>query len=175
MGFMMIEVAQMQRLCVFLGHPSYGLTVVLFSLLLACGLGSFLTRKIRAENAGVTAVWILAALVLVLLAFGIITPLLMAVFRGAVTPLRMLVAVSLLFPPGILMGTAFPLGMLFARQHLVRIIPWYWGINGAMSVFASVLAVAISLNWGISISFWTGLIFYAAAFIAAWIMARRLQ
>jgi MFS family permease len=175
MGFMMIEVAQMQRLCVFLGHPSYGLTVVLFSLLLACGLGSFSTRKIRTENAGMTAVRILAALLLVLLVFGKITPPLMAVFRGAVTPVRILVAVSLLFPPGILMGTAFPLGMLLARRHLVRIIPWYWGVNGAMSVFASVLAVAISLNWGIAVSFWTGLLFYALAFSAALIMAYRLR
>jgi hypothetical protein len=175
MGFMMIEVAQMQRLCVFLGHPSYGLTVVLFSLLLACGLGSFLTRKLTTENVAAAAVRILAALLLVLLVFGRITPLLMAVFRGAVTPVRILAAVSLLFPPGILMGTAFPLGMLFARRHQARIIPWYWGINGAMSVFASVLAVAISLNWGIAVSFWTGLLFYALAFSAAWVIAHRLK
>jgi hypothetical protein len=175
MGFMMVEVAQMQRLCVFLGHPSYGLTVVLFSLLLACGLGSFLTRKIAVENAAGPAVRILAALLLVLFISGAVTPSLMAAFRGAVTPLRILVAVGLLFPAGILMGTAFPLGMLFARRHLANIIPWYWGINGAMSVFASVLAVAISLNWGISVSFRAGLLFYAIAFAAAWVMARRVK
>ncbi len=174
MGFMMVEVSQMQRLCVFLGHPSYGLTVVLFSLLLACSLGSFLTRNLKPENAAVPAFWISAALLLVLFVFGSITPPLMLAFRGAATPVRILVAVILLFPPGILMGTAFPLGMLFARQHPVRIIPWYWGINGAMSVFASVLAVAISLNWGIAVSFSTGLACYAAAFIAMAIMAHRV-
>lgn len=175
MGFMMIEVAQMQRLCVFLGHPSYGLTVVLFSLLLACSLGSFLTRKIRVERAAVPALRILAALVLVLLVFGKMTQPLMAATRGAITPLRILVAVCLLFPPGILMGTAFPLGMLFAREHLARFIPWFWGINGALSVFASVLAVAISLNWGIAGSFWTGLLFYVLALIAMWILTFRLR
>ena len=41
LGFMCIEVSQMQRLIVMLGHPIYGLSVVLFSLLLASGLGEF--------------------------------------------------------------------------------------------------------------------------------------
>ena len=33
MGFMLIEISQMQRLMVFLGHPVYGLAVVLFTIL----------------------------------------------------------------------------------------------------------------------------------------------
>ncbi|MEJ0097585.1 MAG: hypothetical protein WDM84_06190 [Bauldia sp.] len=40
MGFMLIEISQMQRLMVFLGHPVYGLAVVLFTLLLFSGIGS---------------------------------------------------------------------------------------------------------------------------------------
>ena len=39
-GFMLIEISQMQRLMVFLGHPVYGLSVVLFTILLFGGLGS---------------------------------------------------------------------------------------------------------------------------------------
>ena len=40
MGFMLIEISQMQRLMVFLGHPVYGLGVVLFTILLFGGIGS---------------------------------------------------------------------------------------------------------------------------------------
>jgi SAM-dependent methyltransferase len=40
LGFMLIEISQMQRLMVFLGHPVYGLAVVLFTILLFSGLGS---------------------------------------------------------------------------------------------------------------------------------------
>ena len=40
MGFMLIEISQMQRLMVFLGHPVYGLSVVLFTILLFGGVGS---------------------------------------------------------------------------------------------------------------------------------------
>jgi hypothetical protein len=43
LGFMFIEISQMQRLIVFLGHPTYGLSVVLFSLLVASGAGSYTT------------------------------------------------------------------------------------------------------------------------------------
>src|ERR1700682_413847 len=39
-GFMLIEISQMQRLMVFLGPPVYGLSVVLFTILLFSGLGS---------------------------------------------------------------------------------------------------------------------------------------
>ena len=46
LGFMLIETSQMQRLIIALGHPTYGLSVVLFALLLSSGLGSFLTQSV---------------------------------------------------------------------------------------------------------------------------------
>ena len=50
LGFMLVETSQMQRLIVVLGHPTYGLTVVLFSLLLASGIGSWLTTRLRGDR-----------------------------------------------------------------------------------------------------------------------------
>ena len=44
---MLIETSQMQRLIVFLGHPTYGLSVVLFALLLSSGIGSYFTQNIE--------------------------------------------------------------------------------------------------------------------------------
>jgi hypothetical protein len=47
--------------------------------------------------------------------------------------------------------------------------PWLWGINGATSVCASVLAVVVALTYGISMAFWTGFFCYAiAAACFAW-------
>ena len=41
----------MQRLSLFLGHPMYGLTVVLFSVLVFSGIGSMLVERImRADR-----------------------------------------------------------------------------------------------------------------------------
>jgi hypothetical protein len=69
----------------------------------------------------------------------------------------------LLSPIGVLMGMAFPVGMRAATGWAPALTPWLWGINGATSVFASVLAVAIALHWGIAASFWTGVACYAMA------------
>ena len=68
---------------------------------------------------------------------------------------------------------AFPLGMRLAMTSRPRLAPWLWGVNGAMSVLASVLAVAIAIAFGISASFWTGVASYLLATGAFAIAARQ--
>jgi hypothetical protein len=172
LGFMLIEISQMQRLIVFLGHPVYGLSVVLFALLLSSGLGSLTTPRL-AEGQDLGSAYVRLALLLgVLLIFGLATTAFIARFESAVTPVRILVSLVVLFPIGFFMGMAFPMGMGLAAGRSPALTPWLWGINGAMSVLASVLAVVIALAWGISASFWTGFAFYLAA-MAAFIAASR--
>jgi len=161
LGFMLVEVSQMQRLIVFLGHPTYGLSVVLFAMLASSGLGSLVAG--RFDGGGVRSVAPLAALVATLAVFGTATPSVIRAFAAGTTPTRIAVAVALLLPIGFLMGMAFPLGMRAATHRASSLTPWLWGINGATSVCASVAAVAISLHWGIAASFWTGVACYAAA------------
>lgn len=64
------------------------------------------------------------------------------------------------------MGQAFPLGMKLAAGR-ERLTLWLWGVNGAMSVCASVLAVVIALSASISAAFWTGCACYGVALLAA--------
>jgi len=45
-GFMLIEVALLQRFVLLLGHPVYSLTVTLFSVLLGTGIGSLISRRV---------------------------------------------------------------------------------------------------------------------------------
>jgi hypothetical protein len=172
-GFMLVEVSQMQRLIVFLGHPTYALSVVLFSLLLFCGIGSYTTRLVRGPNASGRAALFLSGLLVVLLLFGALTPQAITAFRASPTPLRILIAVGLLSPIGLVMGTAFPIGMKAAATRSASLTPWLWGVNGATSVCASVVAVVIALGAGISASFWTGVACYIAAAAAfAWEVGR---
>jgi hypothetical protein len=162
-GFMLIEISQMQRLNVFLGHPTYGLTVALFSLLLSSGIGSYTTSLGRALlGARTRLVLLLAALV----TFGLLTPPMTRWFSSASTPLRIVVAAGMLAPPGFFLGMAFPLGMEVAVRRTAALAPWLWGINGAASVCASVVALVIALTWGISAAFWCGFLCYLAALAA---------
>jgi hypothetical protein len=171
-GFMLVEISQMQRLIVFLGHPTYGLSVVLFSLLLSSSLGSYLTARTRDQGLARSGRRRLLLLLGALLIFGLLTPQAIGLYRGSVTPLRIAVATGILFSLGLFMGMAFPLGMKVASGRSAQLTPWLWGINGATSVCASVLAVAIALSSGISASFWTGFACYALAF-AAFVWASR--
>jgi len=101
---------------------------------------------------------------LVLLAFGALTPRAIAAFGSSTMASRIFVATGVLFPLGLFMGMAFPLGLKLATSRLYDLTPLFWGMNGATSVCGSVLAVAIAMNTGISSSFWTGFWCYAVAF-----------
>jgi hypothetical protein len=177
LGFMLVEISQMQRLIIFLGHPVYGLSVVLFGLLGASGVGSLLAGGVSLE--GRRALWrvaaIMAALLGLLLLFGLITPSLTAGARSWPAAQRVLLATGLLVPIAFLMGAPFPLGMKLASRGLRAPTAWYWGINGATSVVASVAAMALALSVGISATFFVGAACYAAAAVFLMLLAWQSQ
>jgi hypothetical protein len=109
---------------------------------------------------------------MVLAAFGLITPVVARWSESMTTPARIAAAILLLFPAGVFMGMAFPLGMKLASARARELTPWLWGLNGAASVLASVLSVCIALTWSISTAFWTGWVCYLAA-LATFIAAAR--
>jgi hypothetical protein len=171
-GFMLIEIAQMQRLAIFLGHPTYGLTVVLFSLLLAGGVGSWLSQAIAPHDVSTHGGVALVALLIVLAGLGLATVPVIEYFTPFGTALRILVSVALLFPAGVFMGMAFPLGMRQASTSAHELTPWLFGVNGATSVCSAVLAAAISLVSGFSVTYWAGVLAYVGAFAAFTYIAR---
>jgi hypothetical protein len=174
-GFMLVEIAAMQRLNLFLGHPIYGMTVVLFCLLLASGGGSYLSSVIVPEGSALRrAALCLTALVVVVAATGKLGPWIFARFEAATTPVRILVAVATLIPLGLSMGMAFPLGMRVASRRSSELAPWLWGINGAASVCASVVAVFVSLTSGISTAYGIGVVCYVVA-VAAFLWANQKE
>jgi spermidine synthase len=158
LAFMLIEISQMQRLMLFLGHPIYGLTVVLFSLLFFGGIGS---ATVDASLAGRNPWRRPAILCLVLTAIGLATPDLAIWLKSCGVVVRIMASIALLAPAGFCMGMMFPLGMGLSRRFAEQ-QAWFWGINGAMSVFASVLGVAMSMEFGIAQTYWAGVACYGA-------------
>jgi hypothetical protein len=163
-GFMLVEISQVQRLAIFLGHPVYGLSVVLFSLLLASGVGSLSTRNVSGQPR--RARLRMALLLATLIVFGALTPSAIRHDAAASTPIRIAISVAILAPLGFFMGMAFPIGMARALREKPALAPWLWAINGAASVCASVLAVVIALGAGISVAFWVGAACYALALVS---------
>jgi SAM-dependent methyltransferase len=162
MGFMLIEISQMQRLMVFLGHPVYGLGVVLFTILLFSGIGSA-TVGAQAPRPGAVAVRIVALLA-TLAAAGLLTPLVTTWARSEATDMRILASVLLLAPPAFCMGMMFPLGLSIWRRH-GELLPFFWSANGITSMLASVLGMALSIEFGIARTYMLGAGFYVVCAI----------
>jgi hypothetical protein len=164
LGFMFIEVALLQRLTIFLGHPTYSLTTILFALLIAGGLGSFLSSRLG--SAGWVR-WVPPVGLLIAVSFvGFASGPALRMFEASGTPVRVAVATALVAVAGLFMGTALPMGMRSAANAAPSLIPWLWGVNGATSVFGSVLAAAVALAYGISASYWAGVGCYFLAVLA---------
>jgi len=158
MGFMLIEISQMQRLMVFLGHPVYGLAVVLFTILLFGGIGST-TVGAEPPRPGAVTVRVIALLTTLVVA-GLLTPELTSWARAEATEMRILLSIALLAPPAFCMGMMFPLGLSLWRRH-AELLPFFWSVNGITSMLASVLGMALSIEFGIARTFALGACFYA--------------
>lgn len=147
-GFMMAEIAMLQRMSVFLGHPMYSLSVILFTLILATGLGSLLSDRLPLDTRRRFIAWavaISAYLALFAMWFGELA----LRFDHASLLVRAAVCVAAVAPAGLLMGFGFPTGMRIVSAIDKRPTPWFWGINGAAGVLASIIAVATSIGFGI--------------------------
>lgn len=170
MGFMLIEISQMQRLMVFLGHPVYSLGVVLFTILLFGGIGSATVGAHPPRSSAVIARVI--GLVTTLVVAGLLTPLVTTWARSEATDMRILVSMLLLAPPAFCMGMMFPLGLNIWRRHS-ELLPFFWSTNGITSMFASVLGMALSIEVGIAKTYALGVCFYVVCAIV--IVASRVS
>jgi SAM-dependent methyltransferase len=164
LGFLLLEVVLIQRFVLFLGFPTYALSVVLFALLVFTGLGALLSSRgdpRRTVTAALAAVTVLTAAA----AFGL-QPLLRALI-DLPFPARVAVSVALLAPAGLAMGMAMPIGI----RRLVELhpsgVPWAWAVNGLTSVLASALAVAIAITAGFKVATLAACACYAAALVHA--------
>jgi hypothetical protein len=162
-GFMLIEVALLQRFVLLLGHPVYSLTVTLFSVLLGTGVGSLVSQRISDQRLGRWTQFALLGIVGVAI-LGIAA--LPSIIRSAISAshgARIALTVALIAPAAVLMGMPLPAGIrLMAKTH-AALVPWAWGLNGALSVIGATLAVFIAMNWGFSATLMTGAAIYLLA------------
>jgi spermidine synthase len=152
-GFMLIEVAILQRFVLLLGHPVYSLTVTLFSLLLGTGIGAGLSRRFAAGTLRQTTAFAIVAIVaLGVLAIVTVTPFISWAIPFS-RPVRIAVAVATLVPIGMVLGIPMPAGIRLLTSRAPQMLTWAWGMNGALSVVGATLAIFIAMNWGFSATF----------------------
>lgn len=161
LGFMLIEIALLQRMSIFLGHPVYSLSVLLFTLILSTGIGSFVSDAIELNSRVRMAAWG-AATGIYACALAALLGAVFAAFNDADLLARIALCVALIAPAGILLGFGFPTGMRLVSTIDARPTPWFWGINGAAGVMASISAVVVSIALGIPATLILGALCYFA-------------
>ncbi len=152
-GFMFTEVAIMQRMSIFLGHPVYALVVLLLTITLSTGCGSFLSEYLPKRSRSLLFAYPVVIAVSVFLLRLFLTYL----HRVAITYerwLKILITIGSVFPVGLLMGICFPLGMYLVSRNSNAQTPWYWALNGIFGVLASTMAIFTSIYFGISTTFY---------------------
>jgi hypothetical protein len=161
LGFMFIEIALLQRLSVFLGHPTYSLSIVLFSIVLFTGLGSLISEHLPLTTLMRFSIWaILTAAYVVSLPNWL--PSVLVGFESGGIQLRALATIGVVAPVALLMGFGFPTGMRLVTNKDPRPTPWFWGINGAGGVLGSVVAVISSISFSIGTTMTLGALCYLA-------------
>lgn len=168
LGFMFIEIALLQRMSIYLGHPSYSLGIVLFSLVLSTGAGSLMSdRAALALARGRVLGWAACAA-----GVAAATPFLLGAaihaFPDAALGVRALLCVAIILPLGFMLGFGFPTGMALAERKGSTATAWFWGINGAAGVMGSALAIALNITWGLDRTMLLGALCYALLGAVAW-------
>ncbi|HTP35350.1 MAG TPA: hypothetical protein VMJ75_24405 [Candidatus Acidoferrales bacterium] len=161
-GYILIEVALIQKFVLFLGHPTYALTVVIFSMLVSSGIGSAASRRLIGRDEGRLIKALGTAVLLVALTAAVVGPLLTALV-GLPVPVKMAIAVGLIAPLGFAMGMPFPIGLNRLEEWHAPSVRWAWSLNAASSVLGSVGALVCAIYLGLVQTLIVGGLFYFAA------------
>lgn len=150
LGFIMFEVGMIQRLTLLVGNPTYGLSVVLFALLVASGVGSYASQRLigRGIDAKPLLRTALISSLVATTASTLVCTFLLGTFDAFQLVERLVLAAALVAVPGFFMGFAFPVGMIIFTEKTPEAGAWFWAVNGATSVLGSVLAAIVSITLG---------------------------
>jgi hypothetical protein len=160
LAFMLIQIAFLQRFSVYLGHPTYTFSIILFLMILAAGLGSLASEAVDVGRLRLLVQLPLGIGVAVLAETVLLQPV-VDLTVGWGLPGRTLVVAAFVVPLAFALGYCFPIGLRLVGQHSDRVTAWMWGVNGACGVMASILGVMVSMWLGIHVNLLIAAALYA--------------
>ena len=172
-GFILIELALLQKLVLLLGNPTMTFALLLFTLLISSGFGSLVSSRLTRGTSAKRLAMVIAGIA----SFGVaylasLSPLIYSIVSEQFA-VKAAVSIGILFPIGFLMGMPMPTGMRVLKSHAPSFVPWMWAINGGFSVLGSVLAVLFSIAYGGSYAMLLGIAAYIVAASVAFTWKQR--
>src|ERR671923_2485223 len=162
MGFILIELALLQKLILLMGNPTMTFALLLFTLLISSGAGSLFSSRI-AKNNMKNLVFVIGGIAGLGILYVFFLPHIIYSTIAEPVEIKSIVSIAILAPIGFLMGMPLPTGMRLLKVHRPDYIPWMWAVNGAFSVLGAVLAIAIGIMYGSSLAMVLGILIYLVA------------
>jgi hypothetical protein len=152
LAFMAVEVVLIQKYTLFVGPSAYSIATVLFTLLVASGLGSRCSGRFgeRLPFLGIS-VWLLLDIL-------VFRHLFYALGGLSLGP-RILVTAVLIAPLGFFMGMPFPRG----ASRVGELVDWGFAVNGAASVLGATAILLVAFTFGFSVALLCGAALYLVA------------
>jgi hypothetical protein len=166
LAFLLLEIAFIERLTLFLGHPLYAVAVVLSGFLVCAGLGSGFARNLirdRIEEVPTVVAGAILTVVGLSLVYLWLLPRFLAWALSVPDVWRVVISLVLIGPLAFAMGMPFPLGLGWVGARRPAAVPWAWGINGSASVVGAALAPLIAVHWGFNAVVLAAVVCYSAA------------
>lgn len=164
LGYILVEITLIQRFVLFLGHPTYALTVVIFLMLLASGAGSLTARRWSPEKGRLRLILVL--IVVAVAAYIGLLPVALKSLIGLPFAAKLLISAVLIVPIAFVMGMPFPTGLRLLDQNSSiagGLTEWAWAMNASASVLGSVAAMVIALHFGLNMTLLCGALTYVLA------------
>ena len=171
---MILEISLFQKLVLYLGSPTISLSILLSSLLIGMGTGSYFGNNVFQTDIKRRLLFTSMSVVLVGLLLFLASPSILSKCLEYGIVLRSIVCFLMILPLAFFLGIPFPSCVQLLRlDNQEKYIPWMYGINGSMSVLGSVLAIVISMVWGFTPTYFIGLSFYLSIFIFLYLSSKQ--
>ncbi len=169
-GYILIQVALVQKFVLFLGHPTYALTVIIFSMLISSGIGSYFSHRLLADS---SSRWrsVLGAIALIVAILAFTVSGILGNLVGLPLALKFALGAALIAPAGFLMGMPFPTGLRRLEAMHKPSVRWAWSLNAAASVLGSVGAIMLAIYLGLRETLLVGGLMYVCALLAVRVSA----
>ena len=161
-GFILIELALLQKLILLMGNPTMTFALLLFTILISSGGGSLLSSRIAKNNMR-NLVFVIGGIAGLGVLYVFFLPSIIYSALAESIEIKAAISIGVLAPIGFLMGMPLPTGMRLLKVHRPDFIPWMWAINGAFSVLGAVLAIALGIMYGSSFAMIFGVLVYLIA------------
>jgi len=160
-GYFFIEMPMIQKMVLFLGHPSYSLSVIIAGLLIFSGIGSLFSTRLFPESKRI--LYSSLCIILVTGFYLIFMDPLFSFFISFSLGAKVVLTLMMIAPLGFFMGIPFPCALNFLKREDEFSLAWAWGINGFFSVISILLATVLAIIFGFKAVMMIAILCYGCA------------